>query len=289
VKEVGSLKKTGLGRGLDALLPQSDDYLETTVRDISIEEIDPNLSQPRKEFDRDALEQLADSIRQAGVLQPILVVENGTRYRIVAGERRYRAARLAGLATIPCIARSLTEEQQLEAALIENLQREDLNAIEEAQAIRNLMQQCGYTQEDAAKRLGKSRPAVANLLRLLTLPDSVIQMVVDGKLSAGHARVLVGVSPATRQLELAHQTVLHDYSVRKLEEITQKSPAVERPVPAPQKKLSAEMNSLQDTVREALGVRTQLTGNERKGKIILTYNSEQELEHIYEVFERLMN
>ena len=283
------MKKTGLGRGLDALLPQSDDYLDTTVRDIPIEEIDPNLSQPRKEFDRDALELLADSIRQAGVLQPILVVENGTRYRIVAGERRYRAARLAGLATIPCIARSLTEEQQLEAALIENLQREDLNAIEEAQAIRNLMQQCGYTQEDAAKRLGKSRPAVANLLRLLTLPESVIQMVVSGKLSAGHARVLAGVSPAARQLELAHQSVLHDYSVRKLEEIAQKSPAAERADTAPPKKLSAEMTSLQDAVREALGVKTQLTGNERKGKIILTYSSEQELEHLYEVFERLMN
>ena len=283
------MKKTGLGRGLDALLPQSDDYLDTTVRDIPIEEIDPNLSQPRKEFDRDALEQLAESIRQAGVLQPILVVENGTRYRIVAGERRFRAARLAGLSTIPCIARSLTEEQQLEAALIENLQREDLNAIEEAQAIRNLINQCGYTQEDAAKRLGKSRPAVANLLRLLTLPESITQMVVDGQLSAGHARVLAGIASTSRQLELAHQCVLHDYSVRKLEEIAQKPPAAERPEPAPPKKLSAELNTLQDTVRETLGVKTQLTGNERKGKITLTYNSAQELEHIYEVFERLMN
>ena len=249
------MKKTGLGRGLDALLPQSDDYLDTTVRDIPIDEIDPNLSQPRKEFDRDALEQLAESIRQAGVLQPILVVENGTRYRIVAGERRFRAARLVGLTTIPCIARSLTEEQQLEAALIENLQREDLNAIEEAQAIRNLINQCGYTQEDAAKRLGKSRPAVANLLRLLTLPESITQMVVDGQLSAGHARVLAGIASTSRQLELAHQCVLHDYSVRKLEEIAQKPSSAERAEPTPPKKLSAELNTLQDTVREALGVK----------------------------------
>jgi ParB family chromosome partitioning protein len=138
------MKKTGLGRGLDALLPQSDDFLDTTVREIPVSDIDPNLSQPRKAFDKESLEQLADSIRHVGVLQPILVMENGTRYRIIAGERRYRASRLAGLTTVPCIVRGLDETQQLEAALVENLQREDLNPIEEAQAIRNLMEQCGY-------------------------------------------------------------------------------------------------------------------------------------------------
>lgn len=283
------MKRTGLGRGLDALLPQSDDYLETTVRDIPIAEIDPNLSQPRKDFEKEALEQLADSIRQAGVLQPILVVENGTRYRIIAGERRYRAARIAGLESIPSIVRSLTEEQQLEAALIENLQREDLNPIEEAQAIRSLMQQCGYTQEEAAKRLGKSRPAVANLLRLLSLPEGVIAMVVAGELSAGHARVLAGVSPESRQLELAHQCVLHDYNVRKLEEIAQRTATRARPAQTAPSAHTAELKSLEDTMRETLGVKTALTGNERKGKIVLTYNSTQELEHIYEVFGRLAN
>ncbi|NLI22673.1 MAG: ParB/RepB/Spo0J family partition protein [Clostridiales bacterium] len=281
------MKRTGLGRGLDALLPQNDDFLDTTVREIPIADIDPNLSQPRKDFNKDTLEQLADSIRQAGVLQPILVVENGTRYRIVAGERRYRAARLAGLTTIPCIARSLTEEQQLEAALIENLQREDLNPIEEAQAIRSLIQQCGYTQEETAKRLGKSRPAVANLLRLLTLPENVIQMVINGELSAGHARVLAGVSPESRQLELAHQTVLHDYTVRRLEEIAQKQPTRERATVPAAAGLSPELSSLQNVMREALGVKTILAGNERKGKITLTYSTAQELEHIYEVFGRL--
>lgn len=282
------MKKTGLGRGLDALLPLDDDLLDTSVREISILDIDPNQSQPRKTFNKDALEQLAESIRQAGVLQPILTVEHGTRYRIIAGERRFRAARLAGLSTIPCIVRSLTQEQQLEAALIENLQREDLNPIEEAQAIRGLMEQCGYTQEEAAKKLGKSRPAVTNALRLLTLPQSVMNLVLEGKLSAGHARVLAGVSPETRQLELAHQTVLHDYSVRKLEEITQKKPASIRST-TPEKKRSAELVSLEDTVREAIGVKTALTGNERKGKITLTYSNPQELEHIYEVFGRLLS
>ncbi len=279
------MKKPGLGRGLDVLLPQSDDFSETSVRDLPVTEIDPNLSQPRKTFDKDALEQLAQSIRQAGVLQPILVMENGGRYEIIAGERRYRAARLAGLESVPCIVRSYTPEQRMEAALIENLQREDLNPIEEATAIRSLIQQCGYTQEEAAKRLGKSRPAVANLLRLLTLPEGVIALVTSGELSAGHARVLAGVSPESRQLELAHQCVLHEYSVRKLEELAQK-PVVVR-APAAPRALSPELNGLADALREKLGVKTTLTGNERKGKILLTYSSSEELEHLYEVISRL--
>ncbi len=269
------------------LLPQSDEILETVVRDISILEIDPNTSQPRREFDKDALEQLADSIRQAGVLSPILVVENGSRFRIVAGERRFRAARLAGLETVPCIVRDLSDAQQMEAALIENLQREDLNPIEEATAIRSLMQECGYTQEEAAKRLGKSRPAVANLLRLLTLPEEIMAMVVSGELSAGHARVLAGVSPESRQMELAHQCILHDYNVRKLEELAQKQPLSQAAPSTGAKALSAELNTLQNAMREALGVKTTLSGNEKKGKILLTYSSPQELEHIFEVMSRL--
>ena len=170
------------------------------------------------------MEQLADSIREAGVLSPILVVENGMRYRIVAGERRYRAARLAGLNTVPCIVRSMTNEQQMEAALIENLQRQDLNPIEEAAAIRSLMQECGYTQEEAARKLGKSRPAIANALRLLNLPKAVTDLVVTGDLSAGHARVLAGLDSEARQLELAHQCVLHGYSVRKAGGVGQGAP-----------------------------------------------------------------
>lgn len=283
------MRKTGLGRGLDVLLPQSNEILETVVRDIPVAEIDPNSSQPRRDFDKDALEQLADSIRHAGVLSPILVVENGERFRIVAGERRFRASRIAGLETVPCIVRSMTDAQQMEAALIENLQRADLNPIEEGMAIRSLMQECGYTQEEAAKRLGKSRSAIANLLRLLTLPQEIVNMVVDGELSAGHARALAGVSPESRQLELAHQCVLHDYSVRKLEELSQRQ-ASHRAVPGTTvRALSAELNTLQNTMREALGVKTTLAGNEHKGKIMLTYNSADELEHIFEVMGRLVN
>ncbi|MEA5016635.1 MAG: ParB/RepB/Spo0J family partition protein [Candidatus Limiplasma sp.] len=283
------MRKTGLGRGLDVLLPQNEELLETVVRDIPISEIDPNSSQPRRDFDKDALEQLAESIRQAGVLSPILLVENGDRFRIVAGERRFRAARMAGLETVPCIVRSMTTTQQMEAALIENLQREDLNPIEEASAIRSLMQECGYTQEEAAKRLGKSRPAVANLLRLLSLPQEIVSMVLCQELSAGHARVLAGVSPESRQMELAHQCILHDYSVRRLEELAQKQSAARAAAAAPPKPMSPELTTLQNALREALGVKTTLTGNEKKGKILLTYSSSEELEHIFEVMGRLAN
>lgn len=280
------MKRGGLGRGLDVLLPQSGELLETVVRDISIDEIDPNASQPRRDFDKEALEQLADSIREAGVLSPILVVENGMRYRIVAGERRYRAARLAGLETVPCIVRSMTNEQQMEAALIENLQRQDLNPIEEAVAIRSLMQECGYTQEQAARKLGKSRPAIANALRLLNLPKAVTDLVVTGDLSAGHARVLAGLDSETRQLELAHQCVLHGYSVRKLEEMAKARPAARQT--APKREAGPELLALQNAMREALGLKTTLSGTETRGKITLSYNSAQELEHLYEVIGRLL-
>lgn len=280
------MKRGGLGRGLDVLLPQSGELLETVVRDIAIDEIDPNTAQPRQDFDRESLEQLADSIREAGVLSPILVVENGMRYRIVAGERRFRASRMAGLETVPCIVRSLTNEQQMEAALIENLQRQDLNPIEEATAIRSLMQECGYTQEQAARKLGKSRPAIANALRLLNLPRAVTDLVVTGELSAGHARVLAGLDSEARQLELAHQCVLHGHSVRKLEELAKARPAARQA--APKREAGPELIALQNAMREALGLRTTLSGTETRGKITLSYNSAEELEHLYEVIGRLL-
>lgn len=283
------MKRAGLGRGLDVLLPQNEEIFQTVVRDIAIDDIDPNTAQPRREFDRDALEQLAQSIKEAGVLSPILVVENGLRYRIVAGERRYRASRLAGLATVPCIVRELSNEQQMEAALIENLQRQDLNPIEEANAIRSLMKECGYTQEQAAQRLGKSRPAIANALRLLNLPQDILDMVVRGDLSAGHARVLAGLESESRQRELARLCVTQECSVRKLEAMAKEDgdTAAQPKPPAAVRALPAELDSLQNTMREVLGLKTMLSGNEKKGKITLSYNSPEELEYLYEVIGRL--
>ena len=197
-------KKKGLGRGLDALLPEADELLPNVVQEIPLGDIDPNTDQPRRSFPEEAMAQLAASVKEQGVLQPLLVVEQpGGRYRIVAGERRWRAARQAGLSTVPCIVRDMDMIRQMEVSLIENLQREDLNPMEEAAAIRALMQQCGYTQEAVATRLSKSRPAIANLLRLLTLPKEVAQMVRDGLLSAGHARVLAGLDREEDKLAAA--------------------------------------------------------------------------------------
>lgn len=277
--------KHGLARGLDALLPETD--LPAGVTEIAVSQLDPNPDQPRRTFDTQALEALAESIRQAGVLQPLLVVENGARYRIVAGERRYRAARMAGLQSVPCVVRDMTEQERMEAALIENLQREDLNPIEEAAGIRALMEECGYTQELAAKRVGRSRPAVANLLRLLQLPESIREMVKAGELSAGHARVLAGLADESRQLALAERAVREGMSVRELEKLA--SQTMEKPAKPEPKPLPSELNDMQERLQNVLGVRTALHGNLKKGKIILQYDSAEELEAIYEAMERLEN
>lgn len=277
--------KHGLARGLDALLPETD--LPAGVTEIAVSQLDPNPDQPRRTFDTQALEALAESIRQAGVLQPLLVVENGARYRIVAGERRYRAARMAGLQSVPCVVRDMTEQERMEAALIENLQREDLNPIEEAAGIRALMEECGYTQELAAKRVGRSRPAVANLLRLLQLPESICEMVKAGELSAGHARVLAGLADESRQLALAERAVREGMSVRELEKLAAQT--MEKPAKPEPKPLPSELNDMQERLQNVLGVRTALHGNLKKGKIILQYDSAEELEAIYEAMERLEN
>ncbi len=277
----------GLGRGLDALLPESD-TAQGAGQEISIGDIDPNPDQPRRTFTEESIAQLAQSIRDQGVLQPILVTptEDG-RYQLVAGERRWRAARVAGLETVPCLVRDLDEVQQREIALIENLQREDLNPLEAAQGVQNLMRQCGYTQETVARRLGKSRPAVANLLRLLNLPDEVQEMVRQGVLSAGHARVIAGVEGEAAQLALAKEAVARDLSVRQLEAVA----AARKQTGVPDRKkprvLSAELSELEGRIREATGLRATLQGSEKKGKIVLQYYSREELERLSDFLGRL--
>ncbi len=285
-------KKTrGLGRGLEALLPDAEEALTSGVQEISLGDIDPNPDQPRRTFSEESIAQLAQSIREQGVLQPILVTpQNGGRYRIVAGERRWRASRAAGLDKVPVIVRDLDVIQQMEIALIENLQREDLNPIEVAQGIRSLMQQCGYTQETVANRLSKSRPAVANLLRLLTLPEEVIELVRQGSLSAGHARVLAGLDDDARKLALARETIEQGYSVRQLETLAAEAKAEpEKPhAPKPKKAaMPAELVELESRIRETMGVRATLTGTVKKGKIVLQYYSQEELEHLNDLLLRL--
>ena len=288
----------GLGRGLGALLgedvvaPQAEVKPETVpvqdaapvdaVRDLPIYMIDPNPDQPRRTFDEDALRELAASIESVGVIQPIVVCETDGRYRIIAGERRYRACRMAGLEMIPAIVRNWDQQRQLEAALIENLQRDDLNAIEEARGVRRLMEEGGLTQERAAERLGKSRSALANLLRLLTLEDAVQQMVIDGKLSAGHARALAGVD-CKRQVQLANLTVQQGWSVRQLERIcAQPVKPEEEPKKAPRDR---QFTNLESMARELFGTRAKLDGTQERGKLNLFYYSADDLQRIWEVLE----
>ena len=286
----------GLGRGLGALL--GDDVVEQpaaapevkapaeevqdAVRMLPIRLIDPNRDQPRRSFDEDALRELAASIEAVGVIQPIIVAEVGERYSIIAGERRYRASRMAGLDEIPAIVRNWDEQRRLEAALIENLQRDDLNPIEEALGVKHLMEESGLTQEKAAERLGKSRPAVANLLRLLTLEESVQQMLIEGKLSAGHARALVTVDKK-RQVQLANLTVQQGWSVRQLERICAQ-PVKEEP-PKPAKVRDQQFSRLEGMARELFGTRAKLDGTQDSGKLTLFYYSADDLQRIWEVLE----
>ena len=283
-------KKMGLGRGLDALLPELEEQ-ETGVREIAIAEIDRNPQQPRKAFDEEALKSLSDSIRMSGVLSPLLVVQTGDRYRLVAGERRLRAALMAGLQTVPCVVRDFTRQQEMEAALVENLQREDLNPIEEAEGIRALMDQCGYTQEQAAERLGKSRPAVANALRLLSLEDEITAEVRAGRLSAGHARVLAGIHDPEDRKALFRKAMNDHLSVRQLELLAADLAAGVKVQPvkkAPPKALSLELRDMQERLRTALGVRNvTIQGGDKRGKVILSYSNVEELDLIYAALEKL--
>lgn len=289
-------KKMGLGRGLSAILPDVEEVVESVeaapaaavipadaVVQLPVGDIDPNRNQPRKKFDDDALLALADSIRHSGVLSPILVARDGSRYTIIAGERRWRAARLANLDSIPAIVREWDDVKRQEAALIENIQRENLNAIEEAQGINTLMTECALTQEAVAERLGRSRSAVANLLRLLNLPKKMQSAVVDGTLSAGHARVLAGISDREQQANLFAKALQFGWSVRQLEEAAKKAPEKkEKRRPAP---LPPEYGELTERLRSATGLRVAMEGTQQKGKIVLTYTSEEELQRLWDLLE----
>ncbi len=285
----------GLGRGLGALLgddvvaeaPQPVDAGQPqesvdAVRMLPIGQIDPNRDQPRRSFDEEGLKELAASIEAVGVLQPIIVAPSGDRFTIIAGERRYRASRLAGFDEIPAIVRDWDSQRRLEAALIENLQRDDLNPVEEAMGVRRLMDEAGLTQERAAERLGKSRPALANLLRLLTLPDSVKQLLVEGKLSAGHARALVTVEPR-RQVQLANLTVQQGWSVRQLERIC--AQPVKEEAPKVRKTRDAQIGELENMARELFGTRVRLDGTNDSGRITLFYYNSDDLQRIWDVLE----
>lgn len=292
-------RKMGLGRGLSAILPDVEEVVESVeaapgkqqvsalpegaVIELPLGEIDPNRNQPRKHFDSEALSALADSIRHSGVISPILVARENGRYTIIAGERRWRAARLAELETIPAIVREWDDIRRQEAALIENMQREDLNPIEEAQGIYVLMNECALTQEAVSERLGRSRPAVANLLRLLNLPAPIQAAVAEGAISAGHGRVLAGVADKRVQAALFEKTVQLGWSVRQLEEAA-KNASEKKPEKEKVKTVfPAEYEELTERLRNATGLKVTLSGSEQKGKIVLEYASQEELQRLWDM------
>ena len=287
------MSKGGLGRGLGSLFNSynsiqnvSRETLEEngkSVRNISISLIDPNKDQPRKRFDEEALNELASSIKTHGVLQPILVVERDGRYQIVAGERRWRASRIAGLKEIPCIVCDFSSEQVKEISIIENLQREDLTPIEEAKAIKQLIDDFGWTQEVVAERLGKSRPAISNTLRILNLVPEVLQMIEEGKLSAGHAKSLVVVSDPATQIKLAKQVCEKKLTVRDLEQaVKAKKPNKKNIVD----KISPEFHDLIINMQRVFGTKVSMIGNENRGRIYIDYFNRDDLDRIYEIVER---
>lgn len=274
----------GLGKGLDALLGGANMSDPSQVRMVSIYLIDNNSEQPRKLFNDEKLKELATSIEQHGVVQPIIVRKNGERYTIIAGERRFRAARLAGLNEVPVLVRELSEQEILEVSLIENLQRENLNAMEEARAIRLLMDEHDLTQEEVAKRLGKSRPAIANSVRLLALPEEVQQLLYDGKLQAGHCRVLASVPDEALMTSLAKSAAREGWSVRETEQRVKaalEKQALEKRQPK-REKLSNDAKKAQDALRERLGTKVSLSGSDDRGKIVIEYYSKDELMTIFD-------
>lgn len=284
-------QKKGLGRGLDALLdPYSVSVEESEqsglgVLSVSVREIDTNALQPRKQFDETSLQELADSIRTHGIVQPLIVKQKGSRYMIIAGERRFRAARLAGLSDVPVLVTDYDEAQIHEVSLIENIQRENLNPIEEAAAIRFLMKQHDMTQEEVSVRLGKSRPAIANSLRLLQLPESVVDMLRNGILSAGHGRALAGLTDGHQIEQLAKECVERAYSVRMLEERVKTFSEKKKPATKTKKakpSLPAELQRLEESFRESLGTKVSLAGSATRGKITIEYYNREDLERVYD-------
>lgn len=259
-------KKGGLGRGMDALfLENSATENENSTMMLSINDVEPNRNQPRKNFNQKALEELAKSIEQNGIIQPILVrpMSDGS-YQLIAGERRWRAARMAGLHEVPVTIREMTDEEASVFALIENLQREDLNPVEEAEGLKSLIETYGFTQEEAADKVGKSRTAVTNTLRLLKLPSPVLQMLGDGKISAGHARALLGLDEEKEMLRIAEATVAQELSVRQVEKMVKYANQGEKAKP---KKRDKKRDKYYDEVEIAL---TNVLG--RKVKIYLSPN-----------------
>jgi len=295
--------KKGLGRGLSALLSVYEDDMEESdistqpenptsggISEINLALLQVNPNQPRKNFDDNALADLSESIKLHGVIQPIIVnkTDNG-KFMIIAGERRYRASKLAGLTTVPCIIKNYTERQIKEVALIENLQREDLNPIEAARAIKQLMEEYSFTQEVVADRIGKSRSNIANLLRLLNLPPEILLMVENNYLSAGHAKTLVAIEDRNLQIKIAKFAVENKISVREIEKLARNAQKKQENIEKIDNTQSNELVDFTEELQRVFATKVSIVGNDNKGKINIEYFSRDDLDRIYELIELIKN
>lgn len=293
-----AVKKSGLGKGLDSLIADkvgtAGDKIEENKNEVmvSINKVEPNKEQPRKTFDEDALLELSESIKQFGVLQPLLVTDKKDYYEIIAGERRWRAAKMAGLKKVPVIVKDLTDQEIVEISLIENIQRENLNPIEEAIAYKRLLNEFNLKQDEVAERVSKSRTAVTNSMRLLKLCDKVQQMVINDMISTGHARALLGITDEEKQYNLAQRIFDEKISVRETEKLVkkmqkQKSEPVKEAAPE-KKKLDAVYQEAEEKMKTILGTKVIINQKDSmKGKIEIEYYSPEELTRIYELIETI--
>jgi ParB family chromosome partitioning protein len=273
------MKRRVLGKGLEALIPDVDvDDEATNLVEIDIDQIIPNRYQPRKSFDDAKLEELAASIREQGVLQPVVVCKVGSGYELIIGERRLRAAKKAGLTTIPAILKEASAEEMLAIALVENLQRDDLNPIEEAEAFQRLIEDFSLTQEDVAQKVGKDRSSVTNYLRLLKLPKPIQQGLVDEKISMGHARAIVGLKSQEEQLALYEKIIVRGLSVRQTENLVRDT-KIETPSPPPPK--SIYVRNIEEKLKQHFQTKVSILSKKGKGEIVIEYYSEEDLDRIY--------
>ena len=271
------MNKRGLGRGLGALLgPEPDETTTEGSLEIPIELVRPNPLQPRKRFDADALAELTASIRASGVIQPIVVRRAGDAYELIAGERRWRAAREAGLTKIPAVVRDVTNAESLELALVENLLREDLNPVEAAEGYRQLLADFGWTQEQLGQRIGKDRSSIANALRLLRLPLPIQDDLREGRLSMGHALSLLSLTSPDHQMKLRDEILAHSWSVR----ATEADVKVRRSSDGKLRRRSVELAALEEALRRSLMTRVRIVGNDRHGRIEIMYATAEELERL---------
>jgi ParB family chromosome partitioning protein len=277
----------GLGKGLDAFFMNAEVGKEETVREIKLKELRPNPYQPRKNFQQEAIDELKDSIIEHGILQPIVVRKSIKGYEIVVGERRFRAAKEAMLETIPAVVRELTEQQMMELAVMENLQREDLNPIEEGIAYQTLMEKLKLTQEEVAKRLGKSRPHVANHVRLLSLPPKIQELISNGKISMGHGRALLGLRQKAKVPSIVEKVINESLNVRQLEKLIQQlNENVSRETKKPEKKKDVFIQEREHSLRERFGTTVNIKQSKTKGKIEIEFFSTEDLERILEMLDQ---